>query len=326
MRVNKTYRSLLDKSVNSMLSAIEIYNKPNFSYREETFAILACNAIELLFKAHLLKESAYQMKSLYVLEPVLKKNGKPHKTRKRAKQNRSHNPVTIGLFETIRKLDSIGFGITKNHFANIEALVELRDNAVHFHNEKNISKEIQELGFATIKNYMHIIKKWDIDIDLSAYNFYLMPLAYVDSKLVSQGLTTEAVANYLSFIKNKIDDKDEEDQEFDIAVSIDISFSKSKSFEGINFKYDPNGLPIKLSEEDMRSRFPLTHKEVCKKARIRYIDFKQNQTFNAIMRGIKSNKKLYHERKLDPTNPKSQKKPFYSTNIWQELDKHYTKI
>lgn len=40
MRVNQTYRSLLDKSVNSMLSAIEIYNKPNFSYREETFAIL----------------------------------------------------------------------------------------------------------------------------------------------------------------------------------------------------------------------------------------------------------------------------------------------
>jgi len=52
MRINQTYRSLLDKSVNSMLSAIEIYNKPNFSYREETFAILATNAIELLFKVY----------------------------------------------------------------------------------------------------------------------------------------------------------------------------------------------------------------------------------------------------------------------------------
>ena len=45
MKINKTYRSLLDKSINSMLSAIEIYNKPNFSYREETFAILAINSI-----------------------------------------------------------------------------------------------------------------------------------------------------------------------------------------------------------------------------------------------------------------------------------------
>lgn len=82
MRVNQTYRSLLDKSVNSMLSAIEIYNKPNFSYREETFAILATNAIELLCKAQLLRVCAYQMKHLYVMEPVQKKDGKPHKTRK----------------------------------------------------------------------------------------------------------------------------------------------------------------------------------------------------------------------------------------------------
>jgi DNA-binding transcriptional ArsR family regulator len=34
-----------------MLSAIEIYNKPNFSCREETYSILATNAVKLLFKA-----------------------------------------------------------------------------------------------------------------------------------------------------------------------------------------------------------------------------------------------------------------------------------
>jgi hypothetical protein len=30
-------RNLADKSVDAMLAAIEIYNKPNFSYREEAF-------------------------------------------------------------------------------------------------------------------------------------------------------------------------------------------------------------------------------------------------------------------------------------------------
>ena len=30
MKINPAYRSLFDKSVGSMLSAIEIYNKPNF--------------------------------------------------------------------------------------------------------------------------------------------------------------------------------------------------------------------------------------------------------------------------------------------------------
>ena len=45
---NHLYVSLIDKSLSSMLSAIELYNKPDFSYREEAFAILAVNAWELL--------------------------------------------------------------------------------------------------------------------------------------------------------------------------------------------------------------------------------------------------------------------------------------
>ena len=33
MKKNPTYESLIDKSIGSMLSAIEIYNKPDFKYR-----------------------------------------------------------------------------------------------------------------------------------------------------------------------------------------------------------------------------------------------------------------------------------------------------
>lgn len=323
MRVNPTYRSLLDKSVNSMLSAIEIYNKPSFFYREETFAILATNAIELLFKAQLLKACSYQMKHLFVMEAVTNKDGTLHKTRKKPKLSRSKNPTTIGLFDVLKKLEVKGHKITKNHFSSIEALIELRDNAIHFHNEKFISKEIQELGFATIKNYMHIIKKWELEIDLSIYNFYLMPLAYIDSRVVSDGLVTDEVKNYLGFVKAKIDAQDTSDRDFDIAISIDINFSKSNSFEGLGFKYDPDGVPIILTEEDVRSRFPLTYDAVLSEANNRYSNFSRNQGFNNIMRIIKTNNRLYHERKLDQQNPKSLKKPYYSSNIWQELDKHY---
>ena len=259
------------------------------------------------------------------MDAVLTKDKKPHKTRKKPKLSRSKNPMTMGIFDVIKKLETKGFKLTKNHFSSIEALVELRDNAIHFHNERYISKEIQELGFATIKNYMHIIKKWDIEVDLSSYNFYLMPLAYVDSRVVSDGLITDEVKNYLSFVKTKIDAQDVNDKDFDIAISIDVNFSKSNSFEGIGFKYDLDGLPVILSEEDVRSRFPLTYDAVCRTAKQRYSNFKQNQDFNQLMRKIKSNEKLYHERRLDPENSKSLKKPFYSTNIWQELDKYYTR-
>lgn len=309
-----------------MISAIEIYNKPNFSYREETFSILATNSIELLFKAQLLKVSAYQLKSLYVLEPVLRSDGKPHKTRKKPKLSRSRNPMTIGLFEVIKKLGEKGFKISDNLFASIESLIELRDNAIHFHNETFISKEIQELGFATIKNYLHIARKWEMGMDLSTYNFYLMPLAYVDSRMVSEGVITDEIKNYLAFVKSKIDSQDSSDEEFDIAISIDVNFSKNNSFEGIGFKYDPNGVPIVLTEEDIRSKFPLTYDEVRNKAKERYSDFKQNQDFHNLMREIKEDEKLHHERRLDPENPKSQRKPFFSTNIWKVLDKSFKKI
>src|SRR5690606_33272697 len=101
MKVNPTYKSLLNKSVSSMLSAIEIYNKPNFSYREESFAILAVNSLELLFKAQLLRACRYKLQYLYVMEPVLTKNKIPHKSRKKPKLSRSGNPQTINLMECV---------------------------------------------------------------------------------------------------------------------------------------------------------------------------------------------------------------------------------
>ena len=325
MRTNSTYKSLVDKSVNSMLSAIEIYNKPNFSYREETFAILAVNAQELLFKAKLLKLHRYNLRCLHILEAVKTKNGNLHKKNKQPKTNRSGNAQTIGLFEVINNLDTLGFKLTKNHLSNIEALVELRDNAIHFHNENHISKEIQEIGFATIKNYLHIIKLWDIDVDLTSYNLYLMPLAYVDSKVISTGVITDEVSNYLNFVKTRIDNEDKNDDDFDIAISIDISFKKENSFGELGFKYEDNGIPIKLTEENIKEKYPLTHGEVCRKAKLRYTNFKQNGQFHSLLSKIKEDPKLSHQRLLDPDNPKSSNKPFYNSNIWKVLDKYYKK-
>ena len=41
---------LAQKSVQAAVAAIEVYNKPNFLYREEAFALLMTNAWELLLK------------------------------------------------------------------------------------------------------------------------------------------------------------------------------------------------------------------------------------------------------------------------------------
>lgn len=323
MKINKTYRSLLDKSIASMLSAIELYNKPNFQYREETFAILAVNAWELLLKAIILRQNRYKLRSLYVLKPCINKDGTKSTTRKYVDKNRSGNPKTISIMETLSILDNQKY-LPTNLRDNIEALIELRDNSIHFANMDDISRQIQELGFACIKNYITLIKEKKIEIDISNYNFYLMPLAYVTSNMVSESVLTEETKNYLTLVKSKIA-KEESDQNYDIAITIDIDFKKGSSFDGLGFTYDKDGIKVAFTEENIRKRYPWDNAELIRRCKMRYSDFIQNKNWNAQRNEIKNDPKLYRVRLLDPGNPKSAKKGFYSTNVFSYLDSYYTK-
>ena len=70
------------KAEEALLSAIEVYNRPTFAYREETFAILALNAWELLLKAKLLAENANKPRCLYTFEQRVTKRENPHNHRR----------------------------------------------------------------------------------------------------------------------------------------------------------------------------------------------------------------------------------------------------
>ena len=323
MRVNETYRSLLDKSIGSMLSAIEIYNKPDFQYREDIFAILAVNAWELLLKAQLFRINKFKMRTIYELHPATNKDGSKAKRKMEVAKNRCGNPKTLSINDVLSRLEVTG-SIKPNLRGNIEALIELRDNAIHFINTKQIPKQIQELGFACIKNYISIIKEWKIDIDLSSYNFYLMPLAYVDGRKMVEGTLTTETANYINLIKNKLSQVDVSDHDYDIAISIDVDFKKGNSFDAIGVSYATDGIKVSLSEENMRQRFPWTRQEVIEKCKTRYSDFKQNQTMRDIFKEIQANPKLSYQRRLYPTKPRPMTY-LYSSNVLQEFDKHYTK-
>ena len=51
------YRILVEKAIEASLAAVEIYNKPNIQYREETFSILMLNAWEILLKARMIQHT-----------------------------------------------------------------------------------------------------------------------------------------------------------------------------------------------------------------------------------------------------------------------------
>ena len=150
-----------------MVAAIEVYNKPDFRYREETFSVIAVNAWELVCKAYVLKLSSNRLNSLYVYERKKKKDGTPSKKWTK-KTSKSGNPVTHSLGYTLTRIESLtGKPLPQALKANLESLVELRDNAIHFYNRGLLfAKRLQELGSATLKNYVQALQEW-FKVDLS---------------------------------------------------------------------------------------------------------------------------------------------------------------
>lgn len=318
-------RELADKGVAAMISSIEIYNKPDFKYREETFAILAINAWELLLKAKWLNDNANRVRSLYVMEKRNKPNGKPYKHMK-IKLTNSGNPFTHSLDYVAKKLMEKGV-IANAAYGNLCALMEIRDSSVHFYNKSDVfSVRLQEVGSATVKNFVRAIQDW-FKIDLTKYNFYLMPLAFVAHPRRVQGvaLTREEknVAEFISAQEVAAPGTDD----YAVAVNIEMVFSKSKASDALKVQLsnDPNAPRVQFDEEQIKDRYPLNYKSLTRECESRYSDFSRNDKYHKVRNPLKADKKYCLVKRLDPDNPRSAKQEWYSRAVLSELDRHYTR-
>jgi hypothetical protein len=235
----------LDKSISAMIAAIEVYNKPDFLYRGETFSILAINSWELLLKAKHLKDNHNKMRSLYVMEPVINKDGSKSK-KKKVKLTRSGNPFTHSIDFIAKKLIEKG-EMDQIVFNNIMALIELRDSAIHFYNYSlKFNVRIQEIGTASLKNYVSLYKKW-FNKDLSEFNFYLMPLSFVQARKESDVLLLNAEEkNFFKYV-DELEESSSSDSEYSIALNIDVKFSKSTSKDAIKVALSKDTDAIKVT-------------------------------------------------------------------------------
>lgn len=307
-----------------MVSAIEIYNKPDFKYREETFAILAINAWELLLKAKWLKEHGNKMRSLYVTEKRMRPNGKPYKYPK-VKMTNAGNPFTHSLEHVAKKLvESKILADAANR--NITALCEIRDSSVHFYNTNDLfAIRLQEIGSASVRNYVHAASEW-FGSTFSHYNFYLMPLAFVQNKSATQTLLlNQEERNVASFLQS-LSVEDDPSAQYAVALNVELRFMRSKTQDALKVQVtnDPAAVPIQLTEEHFRDKYPLTYETLTKECKKRYTDFKQNQRYHKLRRPLKADSKYCHVRKLDPNNPKSLKQEWYSRSVFNVFDKYYT--
>jgi hypothetical protein len=309
------YQLIVDKSVTACISAIEIYNKPDFNFREESFSILMINAWELLLKAKLLADNEDEKEAIY-----FKNKGEIVKTA-------SGNPRTISITKALNILESSGT-IKKLVSENIRLLIEIRDESVHFiHNDMSLAVKVQSIGMASLKNFMTLAIDW-FGLDFKKYNFYLMPVSFFHlSDVESFSVDTNSKDNLVKHL-NAVEKSHEndDDPQFSISLRLETKLVKTTSDEAMQVRVtdDPDAPEIKISEEDALKNYPYTYQSLCGVLRKRFKDFKQNKQFNELMRELKvKGDKFCKERRLEPDNPKSLYKMFYHSRIVEEFDKHY---
>lgn len=317
--VNKFfYNTLLNKAVTASVTAIEVYNKPDFKFREESFSILMVNAWELLLKARILQLNNDEKESIYL------------KCKGEIVFSSSGNPKTISITRAASLLQSRA-EINSIIADNILLLILIRDECVHFINEDNeLSVKVQTLGTASLKNFMTLAMQW-FDYNFNQFNFYLMPVSFYHmTDMCSFSIDNnfrENMFQYLNSVEHAHDN--DEDDNFSISLRLETKLVKTTSAEAMQIRLtdDPNAPELQINEEDALKNFPHTYNGLCEIFRKRYSNFKQNKEFNDIMRNLKTQgEKFCKQRKLDPNNPKSIYKTFYSSRIVEELDKHYSKI
>lgn len=323
-------KQLLHKAEAALLSAIEVYNKPDFKYREETFAILMLNAWELLLKSKLLDDNDNKLNSLYEYQPRKTKKGVPSK-KAYAVKNRSGAHKTKGLGPVIVELDKkANTRLAPEIRSNLDALGEIRDNAVHFYNTRpDLAKLVLELGSASIKNFIELARRW-FGHDLSGYSLYLLPIGFVSTPAQAAALPASSdEALLIKYLTELITAKPSAmASEFSVALNVNVSFRKATATTSaaLNVTRDPSAPMVQLTEQDIRNMYPWNYKEMTEHAAKRYSDFKMNNKFHDLHRPLKADARFTKERLLNPENPTGISKYFYNPNILKELDKHYTRI
>ena len=313
----KISNRLLEKSLSAALLAIELYNKPNIEYREESFAILIINAYELLFTAKVVEDTG-KINSIYEYE---KKKLIDNTSSKRdyIKKNRIGEPMTKGIISLMNSLKNQK-KISSNVIENILMLIEIRDNSIHFINSNNdlMKYKLYTVCVATIKNYYHLIEKWFSNFELSKYNFYITPINFsgIDENVETANLDI-AQKNFINYLEMAASGAIKDD--FDVCIKTELRFTKVETDEALLLKYAQEGkkVNVELSDEIFKKMYPLTYSEMCAKFKKKY-GLKINNFFNRAKKVLEQNEICCKARYLNP-NKKGICKMFYNGNFINKL-------
>lgn len=323
--------NLLKNSISAYFAAIEIHNKPNFSYRYETVTLLIMNAWELILKCFVKKY--IKSKSIY------KKDG----------HTISIDKAIDYTDEYINKQEPKAFIAIKENLCLIE---EYRNNIVHYYNEQ-LEPYIFMLTAKAALNYVDFLKNYFSKDIMANEGLFILPLGF-KLPFKPEDFLTKRAANYISSKESKefissmvkvITDLNDEGIEDTIVVGFDIYLENVKrmknsdlliaitsqdaadaNFAKINkvqLSDDPNAQKIKLSDDEIVKLYPFTYSDICKKCRADIPNFKQGKKFNEIMSSLKENNTYAYTRRLNPKKAKTTKTTLYAASIIDEIKQRY---
>lgn len=321
------HQRFVDKAAAAITAAVEVYNKPAFAYREETFAILALNAWELLLKAKVLKDSDNAIASLRVYETRKTIAGEPSK-KLYLRRNRAGNAQSISLGTCISRLDAVAASrLPKEVKANLDAMTEIRDNSIHYITASaTLARQAQELAAASVRNFILLAKNW-FNKDFAGVLNLVLPLSFVAPTQEAGAVVASAdETRLIEHLKTLAQEVGDGEGEYAVAVRLQVKLEKSSlaTASKVQVTRDADAVKVQLAEQDIRERYPWTYDDLCKHMGKRYSDFKMNNHFHALRMPLLDDERYAKVRYLDLDNPKGIKKPYFNANILQFFDQHYT--
>ena len=319
-------QQLLDRSVLAMGAAIEIYNKPGFPYRNESFTVLAVNGWELLVKAKWLELHGHKKRSLYVYESRLTSTGK-RSAKKFIKKTRTKAAFTHDLSYLAKQLQDRGL-LDPATFKNIEIMLEFRDCAAHFYNDSpSFYNRLYEIAAACVKNFVNLARDW-FNREVTEFNLHLMPLAHIALPTSVEGsLLNAEETNFIAFLDSMNQEEVDPESPYSVSINVDLRFTKSKSKDAfpVQVTKDPSALAVRMTEQNIREIYPWDYWTLTDRCKDRYQDFKINGQYHKVRKRLENDERYARLRLLDPENVDGLSKTFFNPNILAELDKHYAK-
>jgi hypothetical protein len=180
-------KRLVENPQSALLAAIEVYNKPRMTYRDEVTVMLIVNAWELAPKAAL-RQSA---KTIF----YPKKRGEPYRS------FTLDDCLRRATSQTLWPVGIDGAAVA----ANVRALSEYRDRAIHLYNAQGLGAVIYPFLQQNVLNYRDfMLAKFNKDL-ADSMTWQLLPPGATAPADVVRFMRTDSSATVVTEVQQFID-------------------------------------------------------------------------------------------------------------------------